>query len=374
MCSTGDFPANPPSRRTRTKRKKPKFLSLRRVDHQYNYSTSSEMRTTTKTKRREQEQREEQQQQQPQLNLFPLHPENLFQEEIIIKEAQAKGEGYYLLGVGEEEEEEGGEATLAGLLQGQGRRGSPNSSSSSSSSVSAFSASVAAYGTAVDQLPPGDAVIMSNESLQLARAALRQYRERDTKEEKWVAYSDVATEVVGCVGKESSRCSPSPSPAGLSLKLDYEQILNAWSDKAPLYIQPGDQAPQMVPDLQYSSSHPQGLMEEEVGYYWRRSGEDQRMWLQVPDQGIGKANNNNMEEEGQEEDEGQEEEEEEEGEEGERMMNLIMGQQQREARVMRYKEKRHTRLFSKRIRYEVRKLNAEKRPRMKGRFVKRKAS
>ncbi|KAK4395741.1 Zinc finger protein CONSTANS-LIKE 16 [Sesamum angolense] len=44
---------------------------------------------------------------------------------------------------------------------------------------------------------------------------------------------------------------------------------------------------------------------------------------------------------------------------------------EREARVLRYKEKRRTRLFSKKIRYEVRKLNAEKRPRMKGRFVKR---
>lgn len=43
----------------------------------------------------------------------------------------------------------------------------------------------------------------------------------------------------------------------------------------------------------------------------------------------------------------------------------------RDARVMRYKEKRRTRLFSKKIRYEVRKLNAEQRPRMKGRFVKR---
>lgn len=45
--------------------------------------------------------------------------------------------------------------------------------------------------------------------------------------------------------------------------------------------------------------------------------------------------------------------------------------EEREARVLRYKEKRRTRLFSKKIRYEVRKLNAEKRPRMKGRFVKR---
>ncbi|KAL7099041.1 hypothetical protein ACP275_09G057400 [Erythranthe tilingii] len=44
---------------------------------------------------------------------------------------------------------------------------------------------------------------------------------------------------------------------------------------------------------------------------------------------------------------------------------------EREARVLRYKEKRRTRLFSKKIRYQVRKLNAENRPRMKGRFVKR---
>ncbi|MCO5584770.1 hypothetical protein L7F22_038702 [Adiantum nelumboides] len=43
----------------------------------------------------------------------------------------------------------------------------------------------------------------------------------------------------------------------------------------------------------------------------------------------------------------------------------------REASVLRYREKRSTRLFSKKIRYEVRKLNAEKRLRMKGRFVKR---
>ncbi|XP_022774772.1 zinc finger protein CONSTANS-LIKE 16-like [Durio zibethinus] len=44
---------------------------------------------------------------------------------------------------------------------------------------------------------------------------------------------------------------------------------------------------------------------------------------------------------------------------------------EREARVSRYREKRTTRLFARKIRYEVRKLNAEKRPRMKGRFVKK---
>ncbi|CAJ1941760.1 unnamed protein product [Sphenostylis stenocarpa] len=43
----------------------------------------------------------------------------------------------------------------------------------------------------------------------------------------------------------------------------------------------------------------------------------------------------------------------------------------REASVQRYKEKRRTRLFSKKIRYQVRKVNADRRPRMQGRFVRR---
>ncbi|PKI39677.1 hypothetical protein CRG98_039934 [Punica granatum] len=46
----------------------------------------------------------------------------------------------------------------------------------------------------------------------------------------------------------------------------------------------------------------------------------------------------------------------------------------REASVQRYKEKRRTRLFSKKIRYEVRKVNADQRPRMKGRFVRQQNS
>lgn len=41
----------------------------------------------------------------------------------------------------------------------------------------------------------------------------------------------------------------------------------------------------------------------------------------------------------------------------------------RGASVLRYKEKRRSRLFSKKIRYQVRKVNADQRPRIKGRFV-----
>ena len=43
----------------------------------------------------------------------------------------------------------------------------------------------------------------------------------------------------------------------------------------------------------------------------------------------------------------------------------------REARVMRYKEKRKNRKFEKTIRYASRKAYAEMRPRIKGRFAKR---
>lgn len=50
-------------------------------------------------------------------------------------------------------------------------------------------------------------------------------------------------------------------------------------------------------------------------------------------------------------------------EKGEEMKKNIIGQ--RKASVLRYKEKRQNRLFSKKIRYQVRKLNAEKRPRLK---------
>lgn len=44
---------------------------------------------------------------------------------------------------------------------------------------------------------------------------------------------------------------------------------------------------------------------------------------------------------------------------------------EREARVMRYREKKKTRKFQKTIRYASRKAYAETRPRIKGRFAKR---
>lgn len=51
--------------------------------------------------------------------------------------------------------------------------------------------------------------------------------------------------------------------------------------------------------------------------------------------------------------------------------NPYGGRVDREARLMRYREKRKNRRFEKTIRYASRKAYAETRPRIKGRFAKR---
>lgn len=107
-------------------------------------------------------------------------------------------------------------------------------------------------------------------------------------------------------------------PAPSLLRLNYEDIMSAWSDRS---LWTDGKRPQTVPDDSNSEST------VDLGM--------------VPDFGNG--------------------------------CQTVPGGSDggRGARIMRYREKRRTRLFSKKIRYEVRKLNAERRPRMKGRFVKR---
>ncbi|GLJ16357.1 hypothetical protein SUGI_0277040 [Cryptomeria japonica] len=125
----------------------------------------------------------------------------------------------------------------------------------------------------------------------------------------------------------------------LSLKLDYQQVLSAWSGQGSLYIDDG-QCP--------NSEDEQDCEVENVDF---GLVPDMSFW-----RGVEECNMNFMQSSYMIED-------------GSRRVEKNAGV--REARVLRYKEKRQTRLFSKKIRYEVRKLNAEKRPRMKGRFVKR---
>lgn len=92
-------------------------------------------------------------------------------------------------------------------------------------------------------------VCRRQDSEELVRNALRS-RERESSEEKWVCYSEVVERKV----KEEEVTSSvvdlwrGSEIQGLSLKLDYEEILNAWSDKGPLYIRVAESS-QIVPDI-----------------------------------------------------------------------------------------------------------------------------
>ncbi|KAH9305299.1 hypothetical protein KI387_019905, partial [Taxus chinensis] len=113
----------------------------------------------------------------------------------------------------------------------------------------------------------------------------------------------------------------------LKLKLNYEDVLSAWSDRRPLYTDEV-QHPPIVPDDSYIEPMATSMnfdVVPDLGF-WMTTGNG--LYGQVAD-------------------------------------GILNGSGVREASVLRYKEKRRTRLFSKKIRYEVRKFNAERRPRMK---------
>ncbi|KAB2625844.1 protein CHLOROPLAST IMPORT APPARATUS 2-like [Pyrus ussuriensis x Pyrus communis] len=126
------------------------------------------------------------------------------------------------------------------------------------------------------------------------------------KKKKVEKLSVLETRTAAELPKEAN---PIPKEPGLMLKLDYDDVLNAWSDKASPFSEemPGSDA---------------------------AAGNDVSARLAHID-----------------------------------LFSDVGGL--REASVLRYKEKRRTRLFSKKIRYQVRKANADRRPRMKGRFVRR---
>ncbi|KAK7311088.1 hypothetical protein RJT34_08983 [Clitoria ternatea] len=273
--SSSSSSLKPLRRGNRTKTRKPKFVSLRLK--------------LSKTAQPKAQQQQQQQQQQQHLNLFPLHPEMQEENNVALLFSS-----------------EGG-ATLNGLLE---EESTTTTTTTSEGSLSAMTCPVM-------------------DGNWLVRKAMRK-RERES-EERWVCYSEVVEEKkVDSMEEVTSYCDNIKATTSfglLSLKLDHEGILNAWSDKGSLYVE----APHTVPDL---------LLHNPLlpNVAWENS------W-KVPES-CGTTTMNVKEE-----------------------MGWKVGQ--REASVQRYKEKRQSRLFSKRIRYEVRKLNAEKRPRMKGRFVKR---
>ncbi|KAH9546419.1 hypothetical protein CY35_12G094300 [Sphagnum magellanicum] len=129
-----------------------------------------------------------------------------------------------------------------------------------------------------------------------------------------------------------------------SLRLDYEDVLNAWSDRGALWTD-AKLNPQTVPSEEFFNSDAPNPDSTDLCIV-----PDIFMSLQQQEQPDVDSVRGT-------------------GEDGCLWTNEAAAP--REARVLRYKEKRRTRLFSKKIRYHVRKFNAERRPRMKGRFVKR---
>ncbi|XAR51942.1 hypothetical protein NMG60_11006753 [Bertholletia excelsa] len=275
--------------KTRTKNRKRKFLSLR-------LELSPEKKRPQMAKSTHQ-----------QLNLFPLQPENPVED----KETQDDHVAYLL--------EDGGADNLTTLL-GVG------SSSEDEVVLSAAAAASLTYSCG------------GQDREELVRTAMRS-RERDASEEKWVCYSEVVErreeEVTSCAADQMCKVET----GGLSLKLDYQKILSAWSGKGPFFVH-DPESPQIVPDVHRDDflSHDFFNVNGGKDGWGNNNG---GLW-EVPQQSIKVK-----------------------GGGGEWKLG------QREASVLRYKEKRQSRLFAKRIRYEVRKINAEKRPRMKGRFVKR---
>nr|GMD51417.1 zinc finger protein constans-like 16 [Ipomoea batatas] len=306
-------------RKTRTR--KPKFLSLRLQfagdKSGDGGSPAAELPDCEKT----------------QLNLFPLHPENL------TAAAAAQEENYVAAEYNFFSAAESGATSLTGLL------GAPSTSASSGGNK-AFSSS--------------DSLRFTYGGAALARAALRRKERKPSEEEKWVSYSEVVEnerkdeEVTSSASDLRQRVSDTRRRR-LSLKLDYEEIISAWSNRGSLYIQP--ECPQTVPDIIHDDFFSGGFYEPSSSHgTWERN-----MSLYTVPEMVGSRNDG---EKPPAQDGGDEEE-------AAAKEGAAAGQTHRAASVLRYKEKRQNRLFSKTIRYQVRKLNAEKRPRVKGRFVKR---
>ncbi|KAJ4912032.1 CCT motif family protein [Raphanus sativus] len=300
-----DSPSNLETSRNkqiRTKTKKPKFLSLKLEINTSHEIDESHVATSNKKKSK----------QKPSKEGAGTTP---FKEKKRVEESTVRG--------GEKEEEQ--YDTVAAYLF----------SSTTDSTISSIHDLLPSSAPADEEgrnMSPYDFQEHGSTSTSLLLTAMRKGASKEeTTAERWVSYSEVVDEVMSRSG--TPRCCGGDGndigrPSSLALKLDYEQIMEAWPDKGTLYVD--GEPPQTVPDLHASTD------------VYTGGGDAGNLWA-VPEMEM------EMEMETTE--------------------SLWRGH--REASLLRYKEKRQSRLFSKRIRYQVRKLNAEKRPRVKGRFVKR---
>ncbi|KAJ8750201.1 hypothetical protein K2173_014116 [Erythroxylum novogranatense] len=298
-----------PTRRTRTKTRKPRFLSLK-LALSANKKTQTPQENATNVLHKQQ------------LNLFPLHPEHLVHDRDMQDDHVADQVAFLF-----ETSTDDTSTTLQGLLD-------TTTTTTTTATTSDVGSPLSPSLTYVSKGHDDSEDMCGFRSL--LGAAMRR-KERDSSTEKWVSYCEVVKKEQE---EESSCCGGTCVADALSmdmqfhgdqkglvgLKLDYQQILNAWSDKGSLYIE-GD-SPQTVPDL-HDTFYGLNAGKGSVGNLWKVPEMDSMRTMEK----VGTKEGWNS--------------------------------GQREASVLRYKEKRQSRLYSKRIRYEVRKLNAEKRPRMK---------
>lgn len=323
---------SPRRRKTRAKSRKPKYLSLRL---QLTATTPQEppMPTTTTSPNHDHNKL---------INFFPLHPEHLMEQDKLDMSC-----------IFSSCDDDQANTTLTGILCSDDEEDIEQK-----------------INIDTDKNSSPSSVNYADEERNLVRTAMRRNNINKSDHdghEKWVSYNEVVDrkKVVVMRGMSSSSSSTTScyynnhhhgtsdhghirnnNDKKLVLKLDYEKIMKSWVNKGPLYIcgNSGLDAPQpqTVPDIQdddfFFPTSINGSTHDE-----RDNGGNDGSWT-VPQL---------------------------EGDDALQVAGSSAVVHNREASVQRYKEKRRNRLFAKTIRYEVRKLNAEKRPRIKGRFVKR---
>ncbi|KAI3665999.1 hypothetical protein L6452_44637 [Arctium lappa] len=326
---------NPSSRRTRTKLRKPKYLRLQLI------STTRPPPMPTTTNHHHGHHHKQL------INLFPLHPENNLVNNDDDDDDQQ--DHHNMACIFSSCDDDGAATTLTGILNEGEEEG---------------------Y---TDNHPSPSSVNYADEEVELVRTAMRRNKiEKDDRDLKWVCYSEVVEEkkkkkvMMMTTGLSSSSSTSSyhdhhktdhdhnggdDHRNKLVLKLDYEKIMDSWVNKGPFYIRDNNSDIRTVPELQDDDFFLPTTPFNGLTHCERENGGNEGSWA-VPEM-AGTENNDT----GGGDDTIQ----------ADGMNSMI---HRREASVQRYKEKRRNRLFAKTIRYEVRKLNAEKRPRIKGRFVK----
>lgn len=213
------------ARKTRTKTRKPKYLSLK-----LQLSASKKPQTQPKPTKMPHKQ---------QLNLFPLHPENLVHDKDFHDSDQVSDHVAFLFETATDTS-----TSLHGIL---------DSTTTTTSENGPLSPSLTYVYRGHDGEEKG--AVSS-----LVKTAMK-CKEREASEERWVSYCELVEkkeqeEVSSCYAAadtlEKMVQAQGDCKKGLvGLKLDYQEIMNVWSDKSSPYIK--GESPQIVPDLHEDS-------------------------------------------------------------------------------------------------------------------------